>query len=400
MRLVPSDPDIQTIVARIKSNDYDLQPDFQRGEVWGQAKQRRLIDSILRDWHIPPVHVIEQVNSTTTDVLDGQQRLVAIRDFVDGKFAIDGTSPPYDPEILALDGLRYSQLPPRWKKRFDQFTIRVFRIIDFKTDEPAELFYRLNQPVALTSAEQRNAFFGPVRTQVKSLVDELKTVDVGFSNSRMALDDVVARVCICIERRSIDEKITATLLSDRFRSTVAFPESTISACERGIRCLAESRSNWDYKPKFNKATLFSWLLVSSTISRFFESEASRILGDTISTVELLKIVIGDEFEASHTNATFLFELSIPPPHLAALGRLYFDRSSSRVSDASSVATRDIVIWIMLGSCLLPSDKSAASSIPQLVLLRSALPAFIDDKPSSVARLVDTLIASGKWGREP
>ena len=33
MRLIPWDPDVETIARRIKTGDIDLQPDFQRGEV-------------------------------------------------------------------------------------------------------------------------------------------------------------------------------------------------------------------------------------------------------------------------------------------------------------------------------------------------------------------------------
>lgn len=40
MRLLPSDPNIQTIVARIENGEFDLQPDLQRGEVWGDPKKR------------------------------------------------------------------------------------------------------------------------------------------------------------------------------------------------------------------------------------------------------------------------------------------------------------------------------------------------------------------------
>lgn len=40
MRLLPSNPDI---VSRIDSGDIDLQPEFQRGEVWGKFKKQRLI---------------------------------------------------------------------------------------------------------------------------------------------------------------------------------------------------------------------------------------------------------------------------------------------------------------------------------------------------------------------
>src|SRR5882762_8225451 len=151
MKMVGFDPDLSTIVSRIKNGDLDLQPDFQRGEVWGDPKKRRLIDTILREWHVPPIHVIELENSACQVVLDGQQRLVAIRDFVEGKITIDGTIQPSSEEIARLNGFTYETLPPEWRRRFDRYTLRVIRIVDYTTDEPAELFYRLNQPTNLTS---------------------------------------------------------------------------------------------------------------------------------------------------------------------------------------------------------------------------------------------------------
>src|SRR5438874_10803932 len=99
MRLLASDPDVETLVGRITSGDMDLQPDFQRGEVWGRSKKQRLIDSILRDWHVPPIHIIENPTNKKQEVLDGQQRLTAIRDFVSGSFRIDGHTEPADPRI-------------------------------------------------------------------------------------------------------------------------------------------------------------------------------------------------------------------------------------------------------------------------------------------------------------
>src|ERR1700753_3242148 len=202
MKLLPSDPDIQTIVARIKSEDLDLQPNFQRGEVWATSKKKKLIDSILRDWHVPPIHVVVGEEGRQ-EVLDGQQRLVAIRDFVDGHFRVDGSSEPLDPNIQRLDGLRYLELPPETKRAFDQFTIRMFRLVDYRPGEPGELFFRLNQMTYLTAAEQRNAFFGPVREQVRSLVLLLESASianaVGFSNRRMAYDDVLAKLLCTLE---------------------------------------------------------------------------------------------------------------------------------------------------------------------------------------------------------
>src|SRR6266480_6564706 len=145
MRSLPSDPDITTIVSRIENRDLDLQPAFQRGEVWSKVKKQRLIDTILRDWHVPPIHVIEVAESRKQEVLDGQQRLAAIRDFIRGDFSVDGKIEPIDKAIVKLDGLKYRDLPHEWRRRFDQFTIRVFRIVDYEQAEPGELFFRLNQ---------------------------------------------------------------------------------------------------------------------------------------------------------------------------------------------------------------------------------------------------------------
>ena len=78
---MPSEPDVQTIVRRIEAHDIDLQPDFQRQEVWSTTKKKKLIDTILRDWSIPPVHLVRTYDDAL-EVLDGQQRLTALRDFL------------------------------------------------------------------------------------------------------------------------------------------------------------------------------------------------------------------------------------------------------------------------------------------------------------------------------
>jgi hypothetical protein len=53
------DPDLESIARRLLNDEIDLQPDFQRQEVWGKFKKQRLIDTILRDWAVPPIHIIQ-----------------------------------------------------------------------------------------------------------------------------------------------------------------------------------------------------------------------------------------------------------------------------------------------------------------------------------------------------
>lgn len=211
MHLTPSDPDIATLYRKIRAERLDLQPNFQRGEVWGKGKKQRLVDSVLRGWHIPPIHVIQVPNSERQEVLDGQQRLAAIRDFMQNVFPINGEQEPIEKSILELDGLFWDDLSEEMRGKFEDFTIRVLTISDYKPREPGELFYRLNQPTNLTSAEQRNAYFGEARQQVKNLTEFMEETGfsrelMGFSNSRMAYDDILAKFLLTLESRTLTKK--------------------------------------------------------------------------------------------------------------------------------------------------------------------------------------------------
>lgn len=343
MRLEPSDPDIETIVTRIERKDLDLQPEFQRGEVWSKAKKQRLIDSILREWHIPPVHVIELLESRKQEVLDGQQRLAAIRDFVRGEFVIDGEIPPTDTDIAALAGKRYRDLPDDWKRRFNQFTIRVFRIVDYRTEEPAELFFRLNQPSSLTAAEQRNAFFGPVREQIKKLVLELEVRGVdkrvlGFSNSRMAYDDVLARVCLTVRRKSVSEKITASDLVDLYRSNEPLPPESTQQVQQAIELVGGAQSALQGHVQLNKATVYSWFL--------FIIRAHSVWSVVLRPETFGRFVAWFERRRSASAVSIADAASNGRAILSQdLLRIYADRSTSRVADVSSVILRDAIIWL-------------------------------------------------------
>ena len=79
MKCSTSNIQLETIISRIRNGTLNLQPNFQRGEVWSVAKQKKLIDTILRKWTMPPIHIVP--SDDIDEVLDGQQRLVAIRDF-------------------------------------------------------------------------------------------------------------------------------------------------------------------------------------------------------------------------------------------------------------------------------------------------------------------------------
>jgi hypothetical protein len=343
MHLTPSDPDIATIVRKIEEGRLDLQPNFQRGEVWGKPKKQRLIDSILRGWHIPPIHVIQVANSSKQEVLDGQQRLAAIRDFFRNEFAIVGTLEPEDVSLSKLDGLFFKDLDTLTKGYIEDFTIRILTISDYKIGEPGELFYRLNQPTNLTSAEHRNAYFGEARQQVKQIVDLLlkfnfNTQSIGFSNSRMAYDDVIAKCLITIESESFSVKMTSNLVTSRYRDIEGFSESLIMQFEKVIVVFNEAVENASEKLKLNKATFYSWLIFYYQLLSKIDIDPKSV-GNYFYKFEKMKSLVNEasllsEFVPRHYSIQFIrFILDV-----------FIDRSSSRVSDLSSVKLRDFIIW--------------------------------------------------------
>ncbi|MEZ8127971.1 DUF262 domain-containing protein [Enterovibrio norvegicus] len=340
MHIKTSDPDILSIVNRINRGLIDLQPDFQRGEVWNTLKKQRLIDSILRGWHIPPIHLISSPSTNKIEVLDGQQRLVSIRDFMAGDFPINGSLEPKDDELGYLDKLYWNDLPSHYQEKIELFTIRFLTISDYKIGEPGELFHRLNHPTSLTSAEQRNAFFGESRQQVKSVASfmteelGLNKSTIGFTNSRMAYDDIVAKLLITMDNGVLGKKITSSIITDKYRSEQGFSKESVAVIKNALinfsRALKESGAN----VRFNKASFHSWILFVVSLEK-----------SGLSMIKLAHFIY--DFESSRKN----HELDLfSEPRFRATSdgvkqalKIYTDRSTSRVADTSSVILRDIVL---------------------------------------------------------
>lgn len=281
---------VETLITSIENQDIGLSPDFQRGEVWNSRKRKRLVDSILRGWWIPPLHFVKR-NDYFDEVLDGHQRLVAICDFYNNSFPIDGTILPRNNEIAELNGLYYKELPAHYQKRFREYQFQVIKLIEFVEEEPAELFYRLNQPSSLTASEQTNACIGAARDQIKGLTNlfEIHGVTeelIGISNSRLSYDEVLCKFCFAIEAQSIRKKITAIDISNHYRNRSLFSDECINAARTTINkfltAIKKLKNDKSAKFTLNKASLYSFLV--------FTRQNLELENDV-----LLKILLNFEF---------------------------------------------------------------------------------------------------------
>lgn len=354
MRCSTSNIQLETIISRIKDGTLNLQPDFQRGEVWSVTKQKKLIDSILRGWRIPPVHVVSS-DELIDEVLDGQQRLAAIRDFCKGKFSIDGKIEPRNQELESLDGLYYEELPTKVKRLFLKYEISFITLTEYEPSEPAELFDRLNQPMKLTSAEQRNAYMGKTRNQVKDLVKYLESSGasietIGFSNSRLAYDEIIAKFCYAIEIKTLRQKIIASNINEKYRLNDSFSNNTIEECHyilsRFIDIINIHYRKSTVKLKFTKATLYSWLVLIKQSPNWNNNDISYIIYCFETARSYFKVRSRNEIINQGLNEEmFRIFRNGEPVNLEAMLNIYNQRASMGSTDALSIIYRDIILYV-------------------------------------------------------
>lgn len=389
MKCQTTDLEIETLVNRIRNKDMDLQPDFQRGEIWTVQKKKKLIDSILRGWKIPPIHVVPN-ESNVDEVLDGQQRLAAIRDFCDNIICVDGNIEPIDPIISELDGKFYRDLPIEWQRKVRQYSILIVRLTEFNPQEPAELFYRLNQPSSLTSAEQRNAYIGITRDQVKNLSNSFVSMGaskelIGFSNSRLAYDEVISKFCYSIELGSLKKKITSTDLSEKYRKGVEFSDECIEITNEVLHKFVLSVSGEvEYKYTFTKATLFSWFVFIRQ-NLYIEDAA------------LKKVIANFEFCRSFAKGKYrkvedqysetYYNLQKALPFFELMLSAYHQRASMGSTDALSIIYRDIIISIFADAFL--GKKSERLEFAQNTFAENG----------SMNYVLEAMVEKYAWGEE-
>jgi hypothetical protein len=162
----PKDFSTKELYDMWKEGELNIQPEFQRFEVWDSTKKSRLIESALLDVPIPPIYLAEE-NDNKYSVVDGQQRLRAFFDFFDGHLALRGLL-----VLRELNGKKFAELEKEDKSSLWRFTPHA--IIIKKESHPDikfEIFERFNTgSVKLNDQELRNCIY---RGEYNNLLKEL-----------------------------------------------------------------------------------------------------------------------------------------------------------------------------------------------------------------------------------
>lgn len=181
---------ISEFYERYKLDKYNFDPEYQRrGDVWSDEKQAFLIDSILKNYPMPPIFLHQVIDSTTGatkyNIIDGKQRLGAILRFINNEIEL-----PSDYDVGAfgdsrLNGKKFEDLNDElqdFKMQFWRYILSVEYIETANVDVINNVFDRLNrngeplEPQELRKAKYYNT---QLIRLVEKLADELDWCNIG-----------------------------------------------------------------------------------------------------------------------------------------------------------------------------------------------------------------------------
>ena len=182
-------------------NETVLSPKFQRRPVWEYKAKSYLIDSILSGFPIPRIFIRECTSldmSARREIVDGQQRLKTIFDFINDGFKISKVHNEQYGDCF------YSDLPDETKRDFLKYPISAIMLIDLDDNSVFDIFARLNTySVKLNSQELLNSqFFGCYKQLIYKLAQEYRDF---WIESKLLSEKTISRM--------EDAKLVAELIS-------------------------------------------------------------------------------------------------------------------------------------------------------------------------------------------
>ncbi|MBB5236290.1 DUF262 domain-containing protein [Deinococcus budaensis] len=173
------------------SKQIRITPKFQRRSVWMPKAKSYLMDTIVRGMPMPPIYIRPLLDTdshrTIREVVDGQQRIRTILEYIKGEFSILST------HNKDLGGIFYSELSDQVKRNILEYKITANLLESISDSEVLELFSRINTyTVPLNAQELRNAqFFGLYKQSIYTLAHKHYKF---FVNNKILTDVRIARM--------------------------------------------------------------------------------------------------------------------------------------------------------------------------------------------------------------
>ncbi|KAJ3869502.1 hypothetical protein EV359DRAFT_76621 [Lentinula novae-zelandiae] len=190
----------QALYDQIHNSDINLEPEYQRDVVWTKEKQTNLIDSILRNFYIPPIIFAVETHEDgweSKTCIDGKQRLTSIQRFMDGLIPrlflpsneildfISHHSPlcvqtktreklwfKKDPSESPKNAAKRKILPDKYRQMFSNKQVVCVEYSGLTDADERDIFQRVQLGMALTSAEKLHVITTPRARFIRDLLEE------------------------------------------------------------------------------------------------------------------------------------------------------------------------------------------------------------------------------------
>lgn len=188
MRTSPSPPKPNTLAVSWFFGEHQkgtliLKPKYQRNPIWSIGQKCFLIDSLISGCPIPQVYINIKTQGggrekkTIYEVVDGQQRLRSIIEFISEDWALIATAAkayPVSEEYKPHINKKYSELPDRLQNAIWDYPIAVQELRGWDDTEIRAMFRRLNYVnERLNKQELRHSqYFGEFNEAVENLAKD------------------------------------------------------------------------------------------------------------------------------------------------------------------------------------------------------------------------------------
>jgi len=182
--LRPDSKTVSWLNGQFKDGTIYVDDTFQRRSVWVEKNKARLIETILNDYPMPEIYLwAEKANPTTGAVryriVDGQQRLTAIRDFIANRFPLKKKYLNVENRSADYADQTFDELADERKSSLWDYEINT-RSIPSSIARPqiVKMFLRLNETdTSLNPQELRHAEFNGKFAQNAETITNFKFWD-------------------------------------------------------------------------------------------------------------------------------------------------------------------------------------------------------------------------------
>lgn len=249
---MPQSYPVSDLVQWMQDKTLVLNPEFQRRDIWPEPAKSYFIETLLLELPIPNIYmrsVTETVGMRThREVVDGQQRLRTIREFVENRLRLGINAGSYA-------GMQYGDLDVGDQKRFLAYQLGVEQLFEASDDKVLDIFNRLNayglrlNPQELRHGKYQGGVYKGVfrRVVIESarkwsvLWDKYRVVSLR-ARVRMADDELMAQMLgILIEGVQDGGQPAIKRLYDKYDD--GLPSDAVSKLDQVVSYLLENLSD-------------------------------------------------------------------------------------------------------------------------------------------------------------